>query len=225
MARSRSRKPVAPMMFPSQLARQGAVPQSGAGKAPAFDAMEISVCRREGSAEPRVFVFQQARVTVGRASTCDLRLEDPKRLASGFHAEFALTGDGVRVIDLESRNATFLNGVRLEPRTEHEVCPGDEIVISDIELQVQGVALSPSVPDDRTILAEGSLNPFLEDVQALAEVLERVAVTFEDEAPESRLAALEQAMAAALGDNPVEAHHEIGRILSRSEERPNRRSE
>lgn len=220
MARSRSRKPVAPMMFPSQLVRQGSAPQSGAVQPSAFDAMEISVVRRESSAEPRVFVFQQARVTVGRGSACDLRLEDPKRLASGFHAEFALTGDGVRVIDLESRNATFLNGVRLEPRTEHEVCPGDEIVISDIELRVQGVALSPPVLDDRTILAEGSVNPFVEDVQVLAEVLERVAITFEDEAPESRRAALEQAMTAALGDDPVEAHREIGRILSRSEEPP-----
>lgn len=208
------------MMFPSQLVRQGSTPPSGAGQPSTFDAMEISVCRRESSVEPRVFVFQQARVTVGRNSACDLRLDDPKRLASGFHAELALTGDGVRVIDLESRNATFLNGVRLQPRTEHEVCPGDEIVISDIELRAQGITVSPPVLDDRTIMAPGSANPFVEDVEVLAEVLGRIADIYEDEAPGSRRAALEQALMKALRDDPAEAHREIGRLLSRSEESP-----
>lgn len=214
MAGSRPRKPVAPMMFPSQLARQGPGMQPDAGQPVAVGGMEISVRRKENPEQPRLFVFRQPRVTVGRSSACDLRLDDPERLSSSRHAEIVLTGDRVQVIDLGSRNFTFLNGDKIEPQTEYDVGPEDEIVISNSELRARVIDVAAGVEDDRTVMAEASINPFAEDARLLAEVLGRIAVKFEDEAPERRQAALEEALKAALGGETAEAHAQVARLLS-----------
>lgn len=219
MAGSRSRKPVVPMMFPSQLARNGPGVSPQPGERPEeSDGIEISVSRESDSGGARLFVFRQPTVVIGRSSACDLRLDDPERLASSRHAEVVLSDGRVRLSDLGSRNGTFLNGERLEPRRSFEVAPADEVAISGTRLQLRALAAAARTTDERTILAPGGLNPFTENARLLVEALERVADTFEQTAPEGRAAALEQALREALGDRSAEVYDQIGQLLSRSDD-------
>ncbi len=51
------------------------------------------------------------RVLVGKSVACDVKLED--REVSRRHAAFELDSVGVRVVDLDSTNGTWVNGVRV----------------------------------------------------------------------------------------------------------------
>src|SRR5688500_10704359 len=50
-------------------------------------------------------------VSVGADAACDLVLEDPK--VSRRHVELRAHPDGISIKDLESRNGTFVDGVRV----------------------------------------------------------------------------------------------------------------
>jgi DNA-binding NtrC family response regulator len=58
---------------------------------------------------------QSNRVLVGQGTSCDLRLTDPK--VSRRHAAFDVGELGLRIIDLESRNGTFVSSVRVDGAT------------------------------------------------------------------------------------------------------------
>ena len=218
MAGSRPRKPVVPMMFPSQLARDGvgATPAPGA-QSDDVDGIEISVGSQSDSQAARQFVFRQESVVVGRSSACDLRLDDPERLASSRHAEISLSGDCTHVTDLGSRNGTFLDGERLEPQRAYEVDPESEIAISGSRIRVRALIATGQTEDESTVLAPGAVNPLAEDARQLVGALERVAETFEELAPGEREEALDQALRDALGERASEVYRRIGSLLSRSD--------
>ena len=54
---------------------------------------------------------QSNRVLVGQGASCDLRLSDPK--VSRRHVALSVDENGLRLVDLESRNGTFVSGVRV----------------------------------------------------------------------------------------------------------------
>ncbi|HET6346338.1 MAG TPA: FHA domain-containing protein [Myxococcota bacterium] len=64
-------------------------------------------------------------ITVGRASTADIVLEDPA--VSNVHAHFVLHLDEhpVRIQDVGSSNGTFVNREPLQPHTAHPLVNGD----------------------------------------------------------------------------------------------------
>ena len=85
--------------------------------------------------QPGVFV-------VGTGSDCALQLSDP--FISRQHLEFAMTPDGLKVRDLESRNGSFYGGARFD---SIRLSPGTSVVIGETELKVvraEGGALTPS---------------------------------------------------------------------------------
>ncbi|HEY7119873.1 MAG TPA: FHA domain-containing protein [Tepidisphaeraceae bacterium] len=66
-------------------------------------------------------------VTLGRSPECDIVLHDPK--VSRRQCRFEPAEDGRwRVVDLESRNGTFLHG---EPVTQHTLADGDRIFVGE----------------------------------------------------------------------------------------------
>jgi hypothetical protein len=73
---------------------------------------EDAVGRLEGIEGPdrgrRYLLFPSRRVILGRASECDLQLQDP--LASRHHAALEQTEAGWRLTDLDSTNGTRING-------------------------------------------------------------------------------------------------------------------
>ncbi len=68
---------------------------------------------------------------IGRHEQCPLRLPSDAEQVSRNHAQFIFDEtDGWRMQDLGSRWGTFLNGVRLNPRQEIPIKPGDLIGIA-----------------------------------------------------------------------------------------------
>ncbi len=70
--------------------------------------------------------------TVGRSSKCEFQIEDDK--SSGRHCRFFLKKDRLEVTDLDSKNGTYLNGIRIETS---EVFVGDEIRIGDTVIKLE----------------------------------------------------------------------------------------
>jgi DNA-binding NtrC family response regulator len=79
-------------------------------------------------------------VIVGQSPVCQLRLTDPA--VSRRHAAFDVVADGLRVRDLESKNGTFIGGVRV---VEARLTGGEAITIGStvIRAGLEG----PNAPD------------------------------------------------------------------------------
>jgi hypothetical protein len=69
---------------------------------------------------------------IGRGSDCDVVVPDPD--VSNHHCELALIHGQLLVYDLNSTNATFVNGVPIRGR--HRLEPFDTILVGDTELRV-----------------------------------------------------------------------------------------
>ena len=82
-------------------------------------------------------------VSFGRHPSNSLRLADPS--VSRHHAVLRRSGEGWKVVDLESRRGTFVNGL---PVRERELADGDFLVIGDstflISLKARTVVREPS---------------------------------------------------------------------------------
>ncbi|MFN8555900.1 MAG: FHA domain-containing protein [Dehalococcoidia bacterium] len=83
--------------------------------------------------------LQQGAQVVGRAPNCQLVL--PDALASREHARIDVRGDGVMLVDLGSRNGTYVNGERI---FSADLSPGDEIGIGNTTLRL--VAMGATAP-------------------------------------------------------------------------------
>ena len=82
-------------------------------------------------------ITKPERILIGRESTCDLTLSDP--LLSRQHCLVEFKPNEIKVIDLKSRNGTFVNGQRIQ---ETRVTFQDEIKVGRHLLQV----FSPPAP-------------------------------------------------------------------------------
>ena len=101
-----------------------------------------------GEAAPHEFSLEQPVTTVGRSALNDIQLKVEE--VSTRHMELHLIegSDKIRVVDLDSTNGTTVNG---QPIKEHEVSPGDAIVIgetlnAEIELLADAVEVAPAAP-------------------------------------------------------------------------------
>ncbi len=80
---------------------------------------------------------------VGRSESCDVRLVDP--IVSRWHCELKFRDDQIHLRDLDSSNATFVNGQRIDSVT---VKPGDEIAVGGVVFVVTDASGVPPVGDD-----------------------------------------------------------------------------
>lgn len=72
---------------------------------------------------------------VGRREGNDIVIPDP--YCSGRHAELRVQASRIEVIDLESTNGTWVNGIRIEPNEPREVQIGDELTFGKTVLRVE----------------------------------------------------------------------------------------
>ncbi len=89
----------------------------------------------KGVAEPvknRVIALTGKKI-IGRDDACDVVIDD--HMISSRHASIEVTGDNVKVTDLDSTNGTFVNGRRI---TEAELKNGDEVRFDQIAFRVEG---------------------------------------------------------------------------------------
>ena len=84
----------------------------------------------DGTDKGRTFASRGARVAIGTHEPNDFVLSDPT--VSRFHCELTLEGNTVRIRDLESRNRTMVDGVRVR---DAELAPHARIVLGRTEIR------------------------------------------------------------------------------------------
>ena len=85
------------------------------------------ICIISEKKEPRVFELIRRITYVGRSGITDVQIKD--RYVSREHLLLRKSGDRLLVMDLRSKNGTFLNGNQIRPGTEVEVKEKDSIVV------------------------------------------------------------------------------------------------
>lgn len=94
----------------------------------------------------KVFELHLGVNRVGRDPECEVHL--PDNSVSSFHAELALTSDGVHLQDNHSTNGTFING---HPCTEAWLESGQQIRFGHIEAVLESAEVNIAIPQyDRT---------------------------------------------------------------------------
>ncbi|HLY94902.1 MAG TPA: FHA domain-containing protein [Gaiellaceae bacterium] len=81
------------------------------------------------------FELDTAPLTIGRTGQNDLTLEGDE-FASARHARIDPRRDGVWVIDLDSTNGTYVNGLRIDG--PHRLSRGDVVRVGETELRFEG---------------------------------------------------------------------------------------
>ncbi|MBX7080506.1 MAG: sigma 54-interacting transcriptional regulator [Nannocystaceae bacterium] len=85
--------------------------QIGSGDAAALRRRPLRIEVIKGPDRKRRGDFEHERIVVGTHESCELVLSDPT--VSRHHLEIALVPEGYRIRDLDSRNGTFMDGVRV----------------------------------------------------------------------------------------------------------------
>ncbi len=85
--------------------------QIGSGDATALRRRPLRIEVIKGPDRKRRGDFEHERIVIGTHDSCELVLADPT--VSRHHVEIALVPEGYRIRDLDSRNGTFMDGVRV----------------------------------------------------------------------------------------------------------------
>ncbi len=105
-----------------------------------------------GGRTPSAVYQVTARVRIGRAPDSDIVLTD--LLVSRRHAELRRTDAGYQVVDLGTRNGTYVNGHRI---TQAPLRPGDVVSAGHHQLQFDGTQLREYVDNGRVSLRADGL--------------------------------------------------------------------
>lgn len=107
----------------------------------------------EGPSHATTFPIAPGGSTLGRASNCEIAIQD--MLLSRSHCRFEIRGDELWVIDLASANETLVNQA---PIDEKSLAPGDLIQVGDTLLKVERERIeadSPKEPNAEVVIDLG----------------------------------------------------------------------
>src|SRR5262245_38789906 len=83
----------------------------------------------QGAPDEKVYPIRETPVTIGRSE--DQPLCIPHKSLSRCHARIESRGGRFTVVDLQSKNGTFVNGKKVH---EQELRPGDTLTLGDLDL-------------------------------------------------------------------------------------------
>ena len=83
-------------------------------------------------------------LTIGRVPGSDILMEDPQ--SSGHHAEIRPVGPAYSVVDLGSKNGTYVNEQKLLPQVPRPLYSGDRIRIGTTHFTYQAGGVDPIAP-------------------------------------------------------------------------------
>jgi predicted component of type VI protein secretion system len=107
------------------------VPHEPNGQAGLADDVRLEALK--GPREGEVFSFSEGDITIGRDPSNRVPLLDP--LVSRMHCVVRSDGAAFQILDLDSRNSTFVNGVAIKERT---LAPGDQIRVGNSMFVLRG---------------------------------------------------------------------------------------
>ncbi len=111
--------------------------------------------------EPKEFILREGNTLIGRMPECDIQLNS--NMVSKKQALLTLVSGKIILEDLESKNGTFVNGMKIRKK---ELRPGDRISFQDVvlELSIAKIAkerreatsplLQPTAPSSKSFLGE-----------------------------------------------------------------------
>lgn len=105
-----------------------------------------------GQQPEKEFALSKSAVTLGRGTTNDIALADPK--VSRQHARLIRDASGIRIEDLGSANGTRVNG---RPVQRAPLAPGDVIEMGDSRLRLAPLTEQPP-PAEGTIIDAPAIN-------------------------------------------------------------------
>jgi pSer/pThr/pTyr-binding forkhead associated (FHA) protein len=154
---------------------------------------KLVISNLTGQYDQNEFVFDQETITIGRLSSNDLALSDDKRIVSNKHAKIERQGELFQLIDLNSKNFTYLNDRELKPSQAYPIRDGDQFRIGDFTIDffvLEGHENEVDKPSE----GEHVLNPYQDTLKELSDVLQRIYEQYEHEDPTKRDASLCQAL-------------------------------
>ena len=92
--------------------------------------------RRDKKSEHIITKFP---IEIGRDVNCDILLEDERKLVSRNHSKIILVGEQLKLIDLGSRNATYINQKKITPNTEYDLKNSDIIKVGEFLLEITNI--------------------------------------------------------------------------------------
>ncbi len=113
--------------------------------------------------------FDQPRVTIGRAETNDIRLED--RQASRVHCAVEWNSGTLTLTDLGSQNGTFLNGAKV---THAPIAPGDRIQVGACAICLETTPARAAAADPSDVPTAGPQSidaPHVDDPRFLSRLV------------------------------------------------------
>jgi type VI secretion system FHA domain protein len=143
--------------------------------------LEIHTHKDLGHGKTWERVFDQGEVTIGRASSSDVALQDPRRIVSSHHAEIRRKAGACVLVDVGSTNGTSMNEQQLVPQREYPLQEGDRIVIGDFIIlfslqkpQTNGTAHNVA-EEPRTAIQSGGADALVYELcRRYAELSERM---------------------------------------------------
>ena len=112
--------------------------------------IKLRVTHGSDAHAPEVHVFDRETVMIGRDESNLLALPDPSRIVSKHHAEVRETEQGYELVDLGSKNFTYLNGKRLTSGHPSPLRDGDRFKIGEFEIAFEKTV---AADEDRTVFA------------------------------------------------------------------------
>lgn len=167
--------------------------------------IQITIQPPNSSADPIEAHYDADAISIGRSPDARVHLADVNRIVSKRHAEIRKTDSGYALIDLGSKNFTFLDGVRLEAGQPHPLEDGDTFTIGDYTLTVR-IREPEEVPawmegdSQGTVFAADFQNPFENPVSDVVQGLQQIAIAYEKMAISRRADALEDALRVSNAD-------------------------
>jgi len=149
--------------------------------------------------QPQVHTFTTGEVVIGRSPDCQVVLKDFG--ISRNHAKIVVGEDGVRIVDLKSKNGTQVNGV---PVVEAPLKDGDKILLGKLPLTFGKSLEGKVVLDEEKPLSEEA-GTIIRSVGELSKLLET------GQAPGAAMAA----KAAAPDVQEIEKSNRILKVLTK----------
>jgi len=117
---------------------------------------------RDGT-ETKDFRVSKEDILIGRASECDIPLDDKQ--VSRFHASLRIAPDGFWLLDMDSKNGTLIDEKPIPPNQRIPIQPEQNFSIGTYTFK----AFLPRAPSsmDQTILQPGVARGYMYDLDAL----------------------------------------------------------